>query len=66
MPLSDHARSGHAILRAVLIVLAIGVLVASALMWWWVRESDTHGPIAAAAPRRAGHAVSTDRPLTSA
>ncbi|WP_267225237.1 hypothetical protein [Dyella silvae] len=48
MPMPDNARSGHALLRIVLITLAIGVLLISALMWWWVREAESSGAIARA------------------
>jgi hypothetical protein len=44
----DNARSGHALLRIVLITLAIGVLLISALMWWWVREAESSGIMARA------------------
>ncbi|WP_266183874.1 hypothetical protein [Dyella humicola] len=39
-------RSSHLMLRAVLVALAIGVLVACALMWWWVRAPDIYEPAA--------------------
>jgi hypothetical protein len=37
MPAPDNAHQGHVILRAVLTTLALGVLLASAVMGWWVR-----------------------------
>lgn len=40
MPVPDNARQSHVVLRFVLITLALGVLIASAMMWWWVHESD--------------------------
>ncbi|MFC4526049.1 hypothetical protein ISN76_02215 [Dyella halodurans] len=39
-------RSSHLMLRAVLVAVAIGVLVACALMWWWVRAPDIYDPAA--------------------
>lgn len=40
MPTTDNARQGHGLLRAVLITLALGVLLASVVMAWWVRQAD--------------------------
>ena len=46
-------RSSHALLSTVSITLAIGVLVACALIWWWVAATDIYDPMAAAP----GHAA---------
>ena len=47
MPTPDNlGRSSHLVLRAVLVALAIGVLLACALMWWWVRAPDIYEPAA--------------------
>ncbi len=47
MSTPDHvARSNHAILRKVLITLAIGVLVVCVLMWWWVTAPAAFEPAA--------------------
>jgi len=43
MPTTDNARQGHVILSAVLATLALGVLLASAVMGWWVHGTDTAG-----------------------
>lgn len=43
MPTTDNARQGHVVLRAVLITLALGVLLASVVMAWWVRQADESG-----------------------
>ena len=43
MPTADNARQGHVILSAVLGTLALGVLLASAVMGWWVRGTDAAG-----------------------
>lgn len=40
MATTDNARQGHGLLRAVLITLALGVLLASVVMAWWVRQAD--------------------------
>jgi hypothetical protein len=56
MPMSDNARAGHVLLRIVLITLAIGVLLVSALMWWWVREAESSGAMARAEVARVHHA----------
>lgn len=40
MPTTDNARQGHGLLRAVLTTLALGVLLASVVMAWWVRRAD--------------------------
>ena len=45
MPTPDNARQGHVVLRAVLITLALGVLLASVVMAWWVRQADDGGPM---------------------
>ncbi|WP_157956494.1 hypothetical protein [Dyella sp. C11] len=39
MPTTDSARQGHVILCTVLATLALGVLLASAVMGWWVHEA---------------------------
>lgn len=36
----NNARQGHGLLRAVLTTLALGVLLASVVMAWWVRRAD--------------------------
>ncbi|WP_114241785.1 hypothetical protein [Dyella sp. C9] len=53
MPTPSRAREGHVVLRAVLITLAVGVLLASALMWWWVRQADEGGGMAGQAMQTA-------------
>lgn len=43
MPTTDNARQGHVILSTVLATLALGVLLASAVMGWWVHGTDAAG-----------------------
>lgn len=43
MPTADNARQGHVILSAVFATLALGVLLASAVMGWWVHGADAAG-----------------------
>jgi hypothetical protein len=40
MATPSRAREGHVVLRVVLMTLAISVLLASVVMWWWVRQYD--------------------------
>jgi len=40
MSTPDNAHQGHVILSAVVTTLALGVLLASAVMGWWVHGSD--------------------------
>jgi hypothetical protein len=40
MSTPDNADQGHVILRTVLITIALSVLVASVVMWWWVRGTE--------------------------
>ena len=43
MPTPDNARQGHVVLSVVLSTLAVGVLLASVVMGWWVRASSDQG-----------------------
>jgi len=43
MPTTDNARQGHVILSAVFATIALGVLLASAVMGWWVHGADAAG-----------------------
>jgi len=43
MSTPDNARQGHVILSTVLATLAVGVLVASAVMWWVTGQDDGSG-----------------------
>ena len=43
MPTTDNARQGHVILSAVFATIALGVLLASAVMGWWVHGADAGG-----------------------
>ncbi|WP_199099062.1 hypothetical protein [Dyella sp. ASV21] len=62
MPMSSQAaRTGHAILRAVLIVLSIVVLAVCVLMWW-VTQFEAAQPMASrdgATPSVQAEAAST-------
>jgi hypothetical protein len=40
MSTPDNARQGHVILSTVLATLALGVLLASAVMWWLTGVDD--------------------------
>ena len=40
MPTPDNARQGHVVLSTVLATLALGVLLASAVMWWLTGMDD--------------------------
>lgn len=43
MPTADNTRQGHVILSAVFAMLALGVLLACAVMGWWVHGTDAAG-----------------------
>ncbi|AIF45776.1 hypothetical protein [Dyella japonica] len=59
MPAPDNARRGHVVLRVLLIAVALGVLVASAVMWWWVRQADDGGLATGQATTSAGMEASS-------
>jgi len=68
MPMSNHAaRSGHVILRTVLIALSIAVLVVCMLMWWFTvfdaaqPMADTQGAATSHPVAAHSHAVGTGK-----
>lgn len=55
MATTDKARQGHGLLRAVLTTLALGVLLASVVMAWWVRRADDSASMTGQATVSAGN-----------
>jgi hypothetical protein len=43
MSTTDNVRQGHVVLSAVFTTLALGVLLASVVMAWWVPKADDGG-----------------------